>query len=78
MQNNARLKQFGIEPTSVYPNISAVSQEKKKRYKRRREDLGSEYDPVQDDTAEEGNISDGTAHVIVLPYSQWVQLLRVY
>jgi hypothetical protein len=77
MQNSARLKQFGIEPTLVYRNISVVSQEKKRRYKRRREDLGSEYDPVQDDTAEEGNISDGTAQVIVLPYSHWVQLLCV-
>ena len=65
MQNCARLQQLGIFSTSIYPNTSATSQEKNKRYQRARDqDSGSEYDPLQDDTA--GDISDGTAEVIVL------------
>ncbi|KAL6839014.1 hypothetical protein ACP4OV_031174 [Aristida adscensionis] len=59
MQNSARLQQLGISANLVYPNISAISQEKNKRYQRTREDSGSEYDPQQDHTAE-GDISDGS------------------
>ena len=67
MQNCARLQQLGISSTSIYPNRSATSQEKNKRYQRARDqDSGSEYDPLQDDIA--GDISDGTTEVIVLPY----------
>ncbi|KAG2544304.1 hypothetical protein PVAP13_9KG025200 [Panicum virgatum] len=69
MQNCARLQQLGISSTSIYPNRSATSQEKNKRYQRARDqDSVSEYDPLQDDIA--GDISDGTTEVIVLPYSQ--------
>jgi len=77
MQNCARLQQLGISSTSIYPNRSATSQEKNKRYQRARDqDSGSEYDPLQDDTA--GDISDGTAEVIVLPYSQGFNCTVLY
>ncbi|CAL4916466.1 unnamed protein product [Urochloa decumbens] len=59
MQNSARLRQLGLQETSVYPNTSAIAQDKNKRYQRTREDSGSEYDPLQDAFAE-GDISDGT------------------
>ncbi|CAL4925597.1 unnamed protein product [Urochloa decumbens] len=59
MQNSTRLRQLGLQETSVYPNTSAIAQDKNKRYQRTREDSGSEYDPLQDASAE-GDISDGT------------------
>ncbi|CAM0152934.1 unnamed protein product [Urochloa decumbens] len=58
MQNSTRLRQLGLQETSVYPNTSAIAQDKNKRYQRTREDSGSEYDPLQDASAE-GDISDG-------------------
>ncbi|CAM0151013.1 unnamed protein product, partial [Urochloa decumbens] len=59
MQNSARLRRLGLQETSVYPNTSAIAQDKNKRYQRTREDSGSEHDPLQD-AAAEGDISDGT------------------
>jgi len=42
----------------------------------RDQDSGSEYDPLQDDTT--GDILDGTAEVIVLPYSQGFNCTVLY
>lgn len=64
MQNNSRLQQLGIPAlSSLFGNTTSSSQGKKKI---NREDLESEYDPLQDDIAEEDLVDDHIAKVIVL------------
>jgi hypothetical protein len=68
MQNSARLEQLGIRGVAEYiARASGVSKEKNKTNKRSREDSESDYDPLQDATAEEDLVHDDVAEVITLP-----------
>nr|CAB3480416.1 unnamed protein product [Digitaria exilis] len=64
IQNSARLQQLGI-PTirTIFEDAAAISRDKNKKKHGNREDSGSEYDPVQDDTSEDDCIEDGSEKV---------------
>ena len=71
MQNSSRLEQLGIPGLkSMLANICSISHEKETDNNRNREDSESDYDPSQDDSAEQDLDHDDIAKVITLPSYQ--------
>lgn len=69
MQNSSRLQQLGL-PCHEYRSMTTTFQDKNAKNQRNGEDSESEYDPLQDDSAEEGLIDDVSCKVLFLPSCQ--------
>ena len=71
MQNSARLHQHGLTGyTEIFVRASAICNDKSKKHQRTREDSESDYDPYQDDSAEQDLVDDDISKVVTVPSYQ--------